>query len=112
MMPSAIGVGMACGEMAFTRTPSRASCLATARTMPTMAAFDMEYTGDATPPSTAAELAVQRMQPARRGAMTRAACLTHANIDRALTAMTRSYSSRSSAASEAGAGAPMTPALL
>jgi hypothetical protein len=56
---------MVCGEMAFTRTPSRASCLATVHTMPTMAAFDVEYALGPKPPTTSIVLVVHRMQPVR-----------------------------------------------
>ncbi|KAI5008666.1 hypothetical protein ZWY2020_009714 [Hordeum vulgare] len=89
--------------MAFTRTRSRASGPAAARTAAMTVAFEMAYARIGEPKlSTPMTLAVQRMQPPRRpGAMTRAPCLMHATADRALTAITRSKSARSRAPTEA-----------
>uniref|UniRef100_A0A8R7PB10 Uncharacterized protein n=1 Tax=Triticum urartu TaxID=4572 RepID=A0A8R7PB10_TRIUA len=98
--------------MALTRTPERASSPATERTSPTTAALETLYGCAVIWPSTPAMLAVQMMLPLRRGAMTRAACLTPAMTPRVLIAMTASKSARSSAPSSGRAREPTMPALL
>lgn len=105
------GVGIAQGDMQLIRTPCLHSSAAIDLTIPTTANLDTEYVCCASPPIIPVTLAVQIMQPARRGIMTRDACLIPAMTPRTLMFMTLSNTARSRSTMLGGV-LQATPALL